>query len=125
MALLAKQLRVALEVYRQRGLKAEEAFKTQDLDKAFELLHWREIAFHNFKAAEAYEAKLGYDMAKDEEILAMWQDIKASNARLEALIENQATKLRTELQAIVKARAYVARFHSGSTESQTSIENRV
>jgi hypothetical protein len=110
---LARQVRLALTTYLERGRAAIVSLKAGRHDEATEILRLRTAAFHNFRAVDALAVKAGSDLANDPEVIAMWNEIRVVEKELAAELQVAAAKTKELYAKIRETRAKIGRYRSG------------
>jgi hypothetical protein len=113
----ARHAKTALTVYLERGRSALEALRACRYDEATALLQKRSAAFHNFRAVDALAQAEGEDLAKDAEVLRLWQELRTLEKELAVALETARSRTADLFQKIRAARAAIGAFHSGRSDA--------
>ena len=81
MAASFHQAKVILNVYLQRGLAALRKLEAGQLEDGLSLCQWRAAAFHNFRSLDANLRECGVDLALDEEVQKLLQQLERGAGR--------------------------------------------
>lgn len=105
-----QHMKIALEYYLQRGELALIEFEKDDLDKASELLVWRQAAFCNFKYVQSSAESALFE---DSDLRNIYQKVVVVNSSLHKVMDKKLRALRFGLEAANKTKEKIGRFHSG------------
>jgi hypothetical protein len=107
----------ALAVYLKRGEEAVAELKDGNVDKADEILLWRNAAFHNFKVMDEFAKESGIDIAKNLDVLSLWRNIQEIDEQLAESLEDARTATKLALMKMRKARGKIGHYRSGKIEN--------
>jgi hypothetical protein len=111
---LTDKVRVALEVYLQRGRDALAALESQGAEEFFEIMTRRDAAYHNFRALDAQAAHAGVDVAVDGRVKRLWTEIDLVNRTLGGRMTELQTELGERLGRLRAAQVRTKAYHSGT-----------
>ena len=111
---LTDKVRVALEVYLQRGVDALAALQSQGAEEFFEIMTRRDAAYHNFRALDALAAHQGVDVATDERVKRLWAEIDRVNRTLGGRMTELQSELGERLARLRTGQARTKAYHSGT-----------
>lgn len=111
---LNSQVRVALEVYLERGRLALKTLETQGSEAFFQVMQTRDHAFHNFRALEAMALEKGYDVALDGEARRLWSEIDRVNRTLLGVMKEAEAQLGTRLSRLKLGKVHTNAYLSGT-----------
>jgi hypothetical protein len=114
----------ALTVYYERGVRALELIKRDELDEAEAILNMRKAAFHNFRAADHQALQQGYSAEQDAQLKAIWAQVCSVDAVLIEAMIGAKVKMEAELVRISKVKSTLGRFRSGKI-AESNLEKPV
>ena len=117
----AEKARIALTVYRDRGLAALEL-----LGKIFgnsggsanegeleEMMRKRAAAFHNFAALDHRALSVGQDMAALPGVAELWSDVSRINKEISERLTAKSVKVEKQLAVGQRHSKVAMHYHSG------------
>jgi hypothetical protein len=109
---LSHMVKHALAVYLDRGRRALDELACGKADEARATLRWRNAAFHNFRALDARAQLAGFDVSRDGEAQATYQEIIRLDKQLESALAAVLDDTKIELGKVRAARGALGRYRS-------------
>lgn len=102
----------ALTLFVERGDQAIEALVAAEIDRALELLHGRDAAFHNYRSVEHLAVRAGWSPEGDSEAQELLKSAAASHSRLAKALEDAKIGLGRKGRKMAAVRQYADACHS-------------